>query len=119
MNDAPNPLMSCAEVAAYLHVSTETIRTWVLAKRFVEPVRVTPKGRTLKFRRSDVAAFVRSNPDVAVAAKAVHLIEQNVIAQLAEAGYNEDQARRIIAAHRESDNTGAETVSALTETRNN
>lgn len=52
----PTPLLSPAEAAAILGVKAETLSVWRCTKRYPLPfVRV---GRSIKYRREDLEAFI-------------------------------------------------------------
>lgn len=93
-----SPLMSTAEVAAWLCTSEDSIRRWVRAGSFVTPVRLGQKHSRMAFKRQEVAAWCRGDGvEIAATARQVALAEKNAVAALVAAGFSENDSRAIIA----------------------
>lgn len=58
MTDAENTLLTRADAAAYLGVSKGTLEVWACTKRY--PLPYVKVGRLVKYRLSDLQAFVAS-----------------------------------------------------------
>ena len=52
-------LLSRAEAAAYLGVAPQTLANWLTTKRY--PLAAIKVGRLVKYRRSDLEAFIERN----------------------------------------------------------
>lgn len=63
-NEAPDDLLTTAEVAEACRVSTATVTRW-LDSGHLPGIKVGP--RTFRFRRSDVAALLAPEPNEATA----------------------------------------------------
>ncbi len=55
----PKPLLSVAEVMAWLGVSRGTIKNWIEHEAFPEPLRL---GKLAKWRRGDVEEWLDGRP---------------------------------------------------------
>ena len=58
MTDAENTLLTRADAAIYLGVSKGTLEVWACTKRY--PLPYVKVGRLVKYRLSDLQAFVTS-----------------------------------------------------------
>ncbi len=58
MTDAENTLLTRTAAAAYLGVSKGTLEVWACTKRY--PLPYVKVGRLVKYRLSDLQAFVAS-----------------------------------------------------------